>query len=199
MTLIETPVLEGPNIYRVTKTLTTQDWTKANYQPLKEAVIRITEGSHLAEELLHYVLAQLLERRDLQHLVESGEAWFMCLKIATNSWKSVTSPFYLTYRRDGASLSQKEIDLPDPSEEPDLDIEGLWQRIDKELNTLSWYEKELVKAYAEHNNNASALAKGTGIPRTSISLTIKRIRNHVQERIKPEDHLLPIRRSERDL
>jgi hypothetical protein len=196
MTLIEKTVLLGPNIYKEIPLLNTNTWTAENYKPLKEAITRITEGSDLSEELLHYVLSQLLERKDVQHLVETGEAWYMCLKIATNSWRSTTSPFYLCYRKEKIDLSQKEYALCDDTEDQNLDIDGLLTGIDKELNQLSWYEKELMKAYAEHNNNASALAKGTGIPRTSISLTIKRIRNHVKERIKPEDYLLPVRGSE---
>lgn len=153
---------------------------QSQYKEFLQACHRITEGDPLSQELAHYVLAQFLERADAQDLVERGEAWYMCLRITTNSWKSTTSPFYRMYRQPQIaldSLPDRAEEIPD-SEEPDL--EALAQQVQTHLKDLGWYERELLHAYAEHNSNALALSKSTGIPRTSISLTIKKIRTHVK-------------------
>ena len=59
----------------------------------------------LAEELLHYVLSEFLSKPDVKSIVMSGSAFFYCLRIATNSWKSTTSPFYRTYRDPNLKIS----------------------------------------------------------------------------------------------
>lgn len=145
----------------------------------------------MSEELLHYTLAAFLDRADTQQIVDSGGGFFFCLRIATNSWKSTTSPFYRQYRDPlpRQELRPDHSELPDtePYEEPEpFKNPDLQTQIDKELNNLSWYEKELTRAYAEHNCNASLLSKVTKIPRTSINLTLNRVRAHIKTQITYE-------------
>lgn len=171
--------------------MTVNDWTNSHYKLLSDAIYRITSGDALSEELLHYTLTAFLERADVIQIIDSGGGFYFCLKIATNSWKSTTSPFYRVYRdpnfqqellpdylERGEEPPEIEVDLP---ETPDIHT-----RIDKELGTLSWYERELAKAYAEHNCNASLLSKVTKIPRTSINLTLNRVRAHIKTKIDYE-------------
>lgn len=165
--------------------MTINDWADANYKPLKQAINRITKHSDLSEELLHYTLEVLLARKDLFHLVQSGEAWYMCLRIATNNWNSVNSPFYRTYRQESQDLSTVT-EKPDTDSDYDEKIDTLLSRIDTELKNLTWFEEMLMKVYVEHNENAALLSRKTGIPRTSINLTIKRVRQHLQKTIKHE-------------
>ncbi len=169
-----------------------KEWTDSHYEILKGAMQRITGNSPLTEELLHHTLLVFLEKPDVEGIINSGGGFFYCLRIATNNWKSVTSPFYTNYRNDKMVTLENADHFAEEPQPEELDIDGLAARIDKELESLSWYEKELVKAYAESGSNATALSKGTGIPRTSISLTIKRVRNYVKTKIRPEDHTLPI-------
>ena len=107
----------------------------------------------------------------------SGNAFFYCLRIATNSWKSTTSPFYRTYR-DPNFQGQ----IPDHAEQPveeEQDWEALWAQTQDRIQELGWYEQELLKVYAENNGNASLVSRLTKIPRTSINLTIRKIKVHI--------------------
>jgi hypothetical protein len=157
--------------------LTIKEWTDNNYLPLKEACERISENSPLAEELLHYVLSEFLLKQDVSNIIMSGNAFFYCLRIATNSWKSTTSPFYRTYR-DPNFQGQ----IPDHAEQPveeEQDWEALWAQTQDRIQELGWYEQELLKVYAENNGNASLVSRLTKIPRTSINLTIRKIKVHI--------------------
>ena len=69
-------------------------------------------------------------------------------------------------------------------DENEPDIDELAERVTEQLKQLGWYEQNLLQAYVEHGGNASSLAKQTGIPRTSISLTIKKVKTFVNKRIK---------------
>lgn len=169
--------------------LTITDWTNSHYKLLSEAIYRITSGDSLSEELLHYTLTAFLDRADTQQIVDSGGGFFFCLKIATNSWKSTTSPFYRIYRDPNPrqELNDSLLERPDePYEEEGLEILEQFAKIDTELSKLSWYEKELTIAYSQHNCNASLLAKVTKIPRTSINLTLNRVRAHIKTNLNNE-------------
>ena len=169
--------------------MTIKDWTDFNYKLLGDAINRITSNDSLSEELLHYTLTAFLERSDAQQIIDAGGGFFFCLRIATNSWKSTTSPFYRLYRDPNPRqpLTEHHIQLHDPDVDPfDTEIPDIHNKIDSLLKELSWYEKELTLAYAAHDCNASALSKVTKIPRTSINLTLNRVRTHIKKTITHE-------------
>lgn len=191
--------------------MTTNDWCNLNYQPFKEACERICEGNSLAEELAHYVLTEFLTRVDCQTIIDSGGAFFFCLRIATNNWKSTTSPFYRNYRDARAHIElnehhyqqMEEIGKNDEEvyehtnrnertkqqmngleEQPELTFEDLYEQVQSGMEKLGWYERELLQVYAENNGNASLVSRLTKIPRTSINLTIRKIKVHLTKQIK---------------
>lgn len=189
--------------------MTITEWADNNYLPLKEACQRISENSPLAEELLHYVLSEFLLKPDVKGIIMTGGAFFYCLKMATNSWKSTTSPFYRTYRDPELRIELKERHYQERAEEYEEEIgtehapssrtkaqmngiepeqewtfEELYERIEQGMETLGWYEKELLKVYAENNGNASLVSRLTKIPRTSINLTVKKVRLHLIKSLK---------------
>lgn len=166
--------------------MTIKDWTENNYQPLKQACVRISEGNPLAEELLHYVISEFLSKPEVHTIIMSGGAFFYCLRIATNSWKSSTSPFFRTYRETRLQ-GYPEWDSADEGEQEQEEIEYgdlLWQRAQEAMEDLGWYEKELFKMYAECGQNASLVSRLTQIPRTSINLTIKKVKKHLVKALK---------------
>ena len=147
--------------------------------------MRIAEGNPLAEELLHYILSEFLGKPEVHAIIRSGGGFFYCLRMATNSWKSTTSPFYRTYRDPNLQhqLPESMVDEPEENHE-DPGKEELHQKIKEVVEDLGWYEKELLKLYAEHNGNASAVSRLTKIPRTSINLTIRKVKQHVHKSVK---------------
>ena len=159
--------------------MTIKEWTDNNYLPLKQACERISENSPLAEELLHYVLSEFLLKQDVSSIIMSGNAFFYCLRIATNSWKSTTSPFYRTYRDPNYQCVIPDLAEQSPEEEQDWD--ALWAQTQEKIEQLGWYEQELLKVYAENNGNASLVSRLTKIPRTSINLTIRKIKSHIKD------------------
>ena len=161
--------------------MTINTWITANYSELRAVMMRICENDPLHEELLHHTLEILLTRKDRDHLAETGEAWYMCLRIATNNWKSTTSPFYTTYRQTKEAIEN----LPEKEViDNTLTEEDLLKQVEKHLNTLNWYDKMLFKTFAELESNASLVARETRIPRQSISLTVKRVRTHLKKHIR---------------
>jgi len=154
-----------------------------NYKALQDAAKKISGNDALWEELFHYALDEFLRKKDVEKIVDSGGGKFYIVKILMNSWRSTTSPFYYTYRYEQKELTPyEEIDEDTIPEEEDNTLE-VAEKIKQELNKLNWYDKKLFEVFVEEGHTISSLARSTGIPRTSISLSINRIRKHIKRSI----------------
>jgi hypothetical protein len=157
-----------------------EEFVNDNYLALKEAAERISGNDPLSEELLHYTLDEFLRKRDVESIVESGGGRFYCVRIMMTQWKSVTSPFYHTYRKPSDDIEIESVgEIPDEEE----DITAMADKIREELQLLNWYDRKLFEIFMEENHTISSLARATGIPRTSISLSINRIRKHIKKNL----------------
>ena len=164
--------------------MTKDQWISEHYEEFKAACLRISQSSDLYEELCHYVLTEFIARPDCQTIVDSGGAFFFVLRMCTNSWKSVTSPFYRMYRQEWELLTEVNAQTEEIPDEEEIDLETLAAVAKAQLDGLGWYEKELFQAYIEHNQNASALSKSTKIPRTSINLTVRKVKTFIRTAIR---------------
>jgi hypothetical protein len=147
-----------------------------DYQSLVDASNKITGNNELSYDLLHYAIEEMSYKDNIQSIVDSGGARFYCIRIMLTQWKSQTGPFHKIYRKKHDTFD--DIDIPEP-EEKTLDIKQIY----KLLDNLPWYDRELFKLYSDMGLNYSKLSNLTGIPRTSISLTIKRVREYIKQNL----------------
>ena len=155
-----------------------EQFVNENYGPLKEAAERISGNHPLSDELLHYTLDEFLRKQSVEDIILSGGARFFCVRIMLNSFRSTTSAFYTTYRRPSSELGE----VADHVEEQDNTNE-LVDKIKKELHKLSWYDQMLFDTFVDESHTISSLARATGIPRTSVSVSINRIRRHIKKNL----------------
>jgi len=149
-----------------------------NYLVLEDAAKRISGNDPLWPELLHYTLDEFLRKPNVDEIIGSGGGRFYCVRIMMNSFRSTTSPFYTTYRKPSNPLVEAE----DIVEEEDC-TQDLVKKIKAELQKLPWYDRMLFETFVDEGHTISSLARATGIPRTSISLSINRIRRHIKKSI----------------
>ena len=154
---------------------------KENYNKLKEASQNITKSDALSDDLLHYSIEALLQKENLQEILDSGGAYFYVIRIMMNNWKSNTSPFYKIFRIE--CQNEEILYLIEDEVEEDT-TPALYNKIMVELNKLNWYERELFLLYVKENHTISSLSKETHIPRTSVSVTINRVKKHLKNKIK---------------
>ena len=157
------------------------DFFKDTYNDLLEAAKRITKGHDLAQELLHYSIEEFLNKKNSQDLVQSGAARFYLVRVMMNQWNSSTSYFYKEFKKPSVSISKELEDLAD--DEDDDDLSQMYIKASKILGDLPWYDNLLFKTYVEEGHTKSSLSRATGIPRTSISLSINRIIKHVKKNL----------------
>jgi hypothetical protein len=153
-----------------------KQFVEDNYAPLEEAAKKISGNDPLWQELLHYTIDIFLRKPRVAEIIESGGGRFYCVRIMMNSYRSTTSPFYSTYRKPTEDLS----DLGYLEDEEDDSLQTV-NRIKAELAKLPWYDRMLFETFVDEGHTISSLSRVTGIPRTSISLTINRIRKHIRK------------------
>jgi len=106
-----------------------------------------------------------------------------------SQWRSTTSPFYKIYRKNLCQIDLDSYlernDVADEIAQSTEQIELTANEIQLELRNLGWYDQTLFKLYCEDGKTISSLARETSIPRTSISLTINRVKRHIRSKIKP--------------
>jgi hypothetical protein len=165
------------------------DWTNQNYNKLLQAAKNISYNDELSEELLHYSLEQLLIKPNILEIVNSGGCEFYIIRIMLSQWRSTTSPFYKIYRKNLCQIDLDSYlernDVADEIAQSTEQIDLTANEIQLELRNLGWYDQTLFKLYCEDGKTISSLARETSIPRTSISLTINRVKRHIRSKIKP--------------
>jgi cobalamin biosynthesis Co2+ chelatase CbiK len=92
----------------------------------------------------------------------------------TNQFNSNSSPFAKKYR-------PKEIDFI-ISEDYNHEIDQTIDKINKQLEKLHWYDRELFKAYID-SGSYRKLSKQTNIPFNSISRTVNHVKDFIRDNI----------------
>lgn len=146
------------------------------YPTLQEAAQKITGNHELQLDLLHYAIEELSGKQNLQSILDSGGGRFYLVSIMMTQWRSQTGPFYKQYKKENIDISTW--DQPETFEET-IDI----KRVNTILDTLPWYDRELFKLYVDGSHTYSSLSRETKIPRTSIGLTIKRVKKYIKQNL----------------
>lgn len=164
--------------------MTINNWTNTNYSSLLTAAKKISDNSELSNELLHYSLEQLLLKPNVQEIVDSGGAQFWVIRTMLNSWRSTTSAFYTIYRKNLYNTEDISYLANEVADEEPQDTFEISAALKKELDALYWYDRDLFNMYVDESHTISSLSRATKIPRTSISLTINRVRAYLKTKIK---------------
>lgn len=169
--------------------MTVTEWSNHNYSSLLAAAKNISYNDELSQELLHYSLEQLLIKQNVLDIIASGGAQFWVIRTMLNSWRSTTSKFYTLYRKNQNQIELDSYlaknDVVDEVAEPSEQIDLTANSIRNELHNLGWYERTLFELYCEEGRTISSISRETKIPRTSISLSINRVKKHLRSKIKP--------------
>jgi hypothetical protein len=139
------------------------------YPILIEASKKITNKHELHMDLLHYALEELYSKKNYDEIINSGGVRFYVVRIMLTQWRSNTGPFYkMFFNQKSNEISE---DIIDYKEYDQQELEYI-----KALEDLAWYDKELFKIFSDKQHTISSLSRETGIPRSSVDITIKKVR-----------------------
>jgi len=124
------------------------------------------------------VLCEMNEEK-LIGMYERNELKFYIVRVMLNMIKSDRSNFYKSYRN--------YIEYVDNDTEAIVDFDklDLVDKLEKNLEGLHWYNKEILKLYAiDFKKNAKELSRKTGIPYMSIVRTINKTKKQMKTNIR---------------
>lgn len=173
------------------------------YDKLYNVALQVSNEKD-AKELLHECLLVLLEykekgKADKLKELNTKSILFFVSRIMVNMYHSNTSRYYYKYRKfykhivigkDRDSINADKF-IFNNKEGKEM-IEKKLEFIDRTLNTLYWYDRELFKLYYFGEKDGrryslTSLAKKTGISRNSIFNTIKNVKETIKNKLKDYD------------
>ena len=145
-------------------------------------------GKMQPEELRYDLKAEVflvlceMDEQKLIGLYERNELRFYIVRTMLNMIKSDRSTFYKNYRNHiefvAADLNRE---IKRINDEPT----DLVDKLEKNLEGLHWYNKEILKLYAiDFKKNAKELSRKTGIPYMSIVRTINKTKKQMKQNIR---------------
>jgi hypothetical protein len=156
--------------------MTVNQTIEIEYPHLIQAAKKITGNNSLHLDLLHYAIEELYNKPNMEAIVDSGGLRFYLVRIMMTQWRSKTGPFYKQF----GDKYYKEVNENTAEETVEhLNIE----KVNLLLAELPWYDHLLFKTFADGQHTYSSLSRETGIPRTSISLTINRVRAYIKQNL----------------
>ncbi len=124
------------------------------------------------------VLCEMNEEK-LIGMYERNELKFYIVRTMLNMIKSDRSNFYKSYRNYTEYIDN------DTEVIVDFDKLDLVDKLEKNLEGLHWYNKEILKLYAiDFKKNAKELSRKTGIPYMSIVRTINKTKKQMKTNIR---------------
>jgi hypothetical protein len=125
------------------------------------------------------VLCEMNEDK-LKGMYERNELKFYIVRIMLNMIKSDRSTFYKNYRNH-----IEFVDVDKDFEIINYDKMDLIDKLEKNLEGLHWYNKEILKLYAiDFKKNAKELSRKTGIPYMSLVRTINKTKKQMKTNIR---------------
>jgi hypothetical protein len=156
--------------------MTVNQVIEIEYPELVKAAKKITGGHSLHMDLLHYSIEELYNKPNTEAIVQSGGLRFYLVRIMMTQWRSTTGPFYKQF---GDHYNKEITDNITEEKIEHLDVD----KVNKLLSQLPWYDQLLFRTFSEGSHTYSSLSRETNIPRTSISLTINRVRDYIKQNL----------------
>ena len=117
-----------------------------------------------------------MDSEKLLGMYERNEIRFYIVRTMLNMIKSGRSQFWKKYRN---YTEYKEKDIAEIDRKSVIDV------MEKGIEKLHWYQKEILKLYAfDFNKNAKELSRHTGIPYMSIIRTLKQTKTELKKHIR---------------
>lgn len=157
-------------------------------------VLAKMEPDHLREDLKQEIILIVCQwdEEKIIALHSRGELGFYVVRIILNQVKSKSSPFAKKYRATNYELT-KDVGIDDLSEVEEyqarLNKEKMEEEVIKEIDTLYWYDAELIKLYLKLGN-FRAIEKETFIPFISCYKTIKKSMAVIKDKVSGKALLL---------
>lgn len=156
------------------------NWFNDNYNKLKLICKNISKENDV-DELLHFCIDAVITNPKFNNIKEHKDKIYYFTRVVLNNWKSTSSPYYTTYRKQRPIIIDTDVELPTLIEdELEIDLDWVYKEIE-EIKKQKWYYGRLFELYVEEGCSLTKLHKKTTIPLAPLSRDIKKVREILKD------------------
>jgi RNA polymerase sigma factor (sigma-70 family) len=163
------------------------NYIRVNYKKLYTAAKNVTKGHELTDDLFQHCIEVLITDKDqdkMQRMVETNQLHYYFTAILIRNYNSSTSRFHYIYRKGSDLIAPNDVYNVEVLDEGfDYDREAKIDFIEKQIEHMDWYDKQLVTLYFYNNMSYRKIAELTKIPKTSIYNGITSIKNKIKSKL----------------
>jgi len=137
----------------------------------------------LRDDLRQEIFLVLCELEEERLMTMHREGWlkFFVVRTMLNMIKSDRSTFYNKFRKGFDELT----DISDKYEAEQGADASLY--VNASMEKLHWYEREIMRIYADNGQNIALLSRDTNIPYRSLFKTIRKVKYNLKRDIRNHD------------
>lgn len=165
-----------------------EQYITKNYYELLNISKKLTKGSDLSQELLHEVILQLYDKKEinLKKYCDNSIRYYITAVLRTNYY-SKTSRFYYNIRKEAQTYLElfddfnyePIYDFEDNEKELALEREKIICILENEYVELEWVEKSIFDLYIILGS-IKKVSKKTTIPVSGVARMIRDIKNKIK-------------------
>ena len=163
----------------------------SSIERLREVAHNIAGNSRDGDDALQELFVWLFEMDEskLDKIYDGGGLLWYCIRALNLMLNSRNSRYYYKYKKyyEYVDANASVSSTPDYMMYSGTSTYKYLEKIDQIVDELYWYDKELFKLYYYQGNTLHGLASMTGISRTSIFNTIKRVKEYIKTRINEKN------------
>jgi len=152
-----------------------------NYYQLLRIARRITKGHELSQDLLHEIILQLYNRKDITlNQFDDDTLRYYLTSIMRLNWNSKTSPFFYKMRKESLTYQPLNDIFEYEDEQMAWEKEVLLQSLEVSYSELDFWRKAMVELYLVLGS-VNKVSKFTGIPKSSIIKYVKQSKEELKQ------------------
>ena len=149
------------------------------YYDLLKISKKYTKNDDFASELLHEVLLQLFEKKELKLNLDDNSIKCYIIRMLMVNWCYPSSPFYKKYKKDNITHVELTEAMQMTIQQTELDSHRFMDILEEEFSEVNWFNKLIFEKYLTLGS-LKKVSMDTTITLPSIGRYVKETRTQVK-------------------
>jgi hypothetical protein len=150
-----------------------------NYYLLLSIAKKYTKTDDWAYELLHEVILQLYDKKEINVKLQDKDIKYYILKCLMVNWCYPSSPFYKKHKKDNFTTVELNDAIQVMNQESEMDSHRFMEIMEEEFGDVNWFNKVIFEKYMVLGS-LKKVSVDTTITLPSIGRYVKETRTQVK-------------------